>query len=75
MKTYGGVEVQLHYPWPLHYLQVSGQLHAPAALLPGKIPQYPLCRRLGRPQSRYGHHKVEKIILLLPGIEPRTSSP
>jgi hypothetical protein len=22
--------------WPRHYMEVSGQLHAPAALLPGK---------------------------------------
>jgi hypothetical protein len=24
--------------WPRHYMQVSGQLHAPAALPPGKEP-------------------------------------
>jgi hypothetical protein len=39
------------FSWPRHYLEVSGQLHAPAALLPG---EYPLDRRLGGPQSRSG---------------------
>jgi hypothetical protein len=35
---------------------VSGQRHAPAVIYPrGKDPQYPLYRRLGRPQSRSGH--------------------
>jgi len=38
MKTYWGVEV-------------SGQLHDPAALPLGKKPQYPLDRRLGRTQE------------------------
>jgi hypothetical protein len=36
MKTYGGVEVQLHISWPRHYIEVSGQLHAPATLPLGK---------------------------------------
>jgi len=31
---------------------MSGQLHAPAALSPGKESLYPLNRRLGGPQSR-----------------------
>jgi hypothetical protein len=35
-------------------LEVSGQLHAPAALPRGKSPRYPLDRRLGGPQSRSG---------------------
>jgi hypothetical protein len=35
---------------------VSGQLHAPAALPPGKSSRYPLYRRLGGPQSRSGRH-------------------
>jgi hypothetical protein len=42
---------------------VSGQLHAPAALPPGKrVPQYPLDRRLGGPQSRSGRLEEEKIL-------------
>jgi len=32
-------------------MEVSGQLHVPAASPPGKNPWYPLDRRLGRPQS------------------------
>jgi hypothetical protein len=39
---------------PRHYMGVSGQRHAPAALLPpGKGPPVPIVqRRLGGPQSR-----------------------
>jgi hypothetical protein len=33
---------------------VSGQLHALAALLLGKVPQYPLNKRLGGPQNQSG---------------------
>jgi hypothetical protein len=28
--------------WPRHYMEVSGQLHAPAALPPGKEPLVPV---------------------------------
>jgi hypothetical protein len=42
------------FSWLRHYLEVSGQLHAPAALPPGKKPRYPLDRRLSGPQSRSG---------------------
>jgi hypothetical protein len=35
---------------------VSGQLHAPAALPPGKSPRYSFYRRLGGPQSRSGRY-------------------
>jgi hypothetical protein len=34
-------------------------------------PQYPLYRRLGRPQSRSVPNREEKNFLPLPGIEPR----
>jgi hypothetical protein len=50
---------------------MSGQLHAPAALSSGKQPQYPLCRRLGGPQSQSGRYEEEKCFLPLKGIEPR----
>jgi hypothetical protein len=36
-------------------MEVSGQLHAPVALPPGKSPWYHLGRRLGEPQSLSGH--------------------
>jgi hypothetical protein len=40
---------------PRYYVEVSGQFHAPAAFYPlVKDPRYPLDRRLGGPQSRYG---------------------
>jgi hypothetical protein len=42
-------------------LEVSGQLHAPAALPPGKRPRYPFYRRLGGPQSRSGRYGEVKI--------------
>jgi hypothetical protein len=43
-------------------MEVSVQLHALAALTPGKILRYQLDRRLGGPQNRSGE---EKIFLLL----------
>jgi hypothetical protein len=39
-----------------------------------KISHYPLDRRRGRPQSRFGRCEVEKNPLPLPGNEPRPSS-
>jgi hypothetical protein len=51
-----------HY-CPRHWFEVSGQLHAPAALSPVKEPPpYTLYRRLGGPQSRSGRCGEEKII-------------
>jgi hypothetical protein len=49
-------------------MEVGGQRHGPAALLPGKKP-YPLYRRLGGPKSRSG--RVRKISPP-PGFYPRT---
>jgi hypothetical protein len=58
--TYGSAEgrgcIALTHSRPRHYMRVSGQRHAPAALYPwGKDLRYPLYRRLGGPQSRSGH--------------------
>jgi hypothetical protein len=50
-------------------MDVSGQLHAPAALAQGKIPWYPLVRRLGGPQSRSGCRGEEKNSQPLSGLE------
>jgi len=36
----------------------------------GKSPQYLLDRRLGGPQSHYGHGGEEKNLQPLPGIKP-----
>jgi len=35
----------------------------------GKSPQYPLERKLGGPQSRFGHGSEEKNSQPLPGLE------
>jgi hypothetical protein len=50
---------------------VGGRRHAPAALLPGKT-RYPLYRRLGGPQSRFGW--VRKM-WPPPGFDHRTVQP
>jgi hypothetical protein len=42
MKTYGGVEVYLHHSLPQQQMEVNGQLHVPAALLPRKPPAVPI---------------------------------
>jgi hypothetical protein len=43
-------------------LEVCGQLHASAALLPRKSSRYPLHRRLYSPQNRSGRHGDGKIL-------------
>jgi hypothetical protein len=35
-ETCGGVDVYLHHSRPRHCMEVSGQPHAPVALIPGK---------------------------------------
>jgi hypothetical protein len=49
---------------------VRGQVCVPAVLPREKSSQYPLDRRLGRPQIRYGRCREEKI-LDLPGLNLR----
>jgi hypothetical protein len=51
-------------------MQVSGQLHSPAALSPGKEPRYLLDRRLSGPQNRSGLGGEEKNSQPQPGFEP-----
>jgi hypothetical protein len=52
---------------------VSGQRHTPATLNPwGKDPRYPLDRRLGGLLNRSVTEARGKILLPLPGIEPRS---
>jgi hypothetical protein len=51
--------------------EVGGQSYDPATLPPGKT-RYPLYRRLGGPQGRYG--RVRKMSPL-PGFELRTVQP
>jgi hypothetical protein len=57
-------------------MEVSGQLHAPTGLPPGKeslVPQ--LDRRLSGPQSRSGGGSEEKSYQPLPGIETHIIQP
>jgi len=51
---------------------MGGQPHAPAALPPGNETRYPLYRRLGGPQGRYG--RVQKFSPP-PGFDPRIFQP
>jgi hypothetical protein len=50
-------------------MEVSGQLHAPAALPPGKQTLVHIGRRLGGPQSRSGCGGEEKNSQPVPGFE------
>jgi hypothetical protein len=56
-------------------MEVSGQLHASAALSPGNSHWYPLDRKLGWPQSRSGHGGEEINYQPLPGLEPAIIQP
>jgi hypothetical protein len=42
MKAYGEWMYRSTFSWPRHWLEVSGQLHAQAALPPGKEPSVPI---------------------------------
>jgi hypothetical protein len=55
-------------------MEMSGNLHAQAALFARKEPLNPLEKSLDEPQSRSGHGDEEKI-LSLHGTEPRSPSP
>jgi hypothetical protein len=50
-------------------MELSGRIHAPATLPPGKERWYLLDRRLAGPQGRSGRCDEEKNSLLPPGIE------
>jgi hypothetical protein len=47
MTTYWGVELQFHHSWPGHWMEMSGQLHDPAAL-PSEEPQVLIEDEIGR---------------------------
>jgi hypothetical protein len=53
-------------------MEVSGQLHDPAALPPGKSPWYPRDRRLGGPHCHSGRGGIEKIPNPYRESNPRT---
>jgi hypothetical protein len=52
-------------------MEVSGQLHLPPALHWSKSPQYPLNKRMGGLHIRPGRFAEKKILLPLPGTQPR----
>jgi hypothetical protein len=54
---------------------VSGQLHAPAVLLPAKKPRYPLVGRLGVTHSRSERGGEEKKSLFYPFQESNPGRP
>jgi hypothetical protein len=56
-------------------MEVSGQLHVPATLFPGKEGSKPLHRGLGGPQSRPRHFGEERHVFLLPKFEVLTIQP
>jgi hypothetical protein len=56
-------------------MEVSVQLHALAALPPGKSPWYPLNRGLGGPQSQYRHSGEDKNSQPLLRLEPPIIQP
>jgi hypothetical protein len=47
MKMYGVVELLLHHSWTWHYKELSGQLHSPAAVTPGRKPLVPIALEAG----------------------------
>ena len=63
--------VALLFLYRLRWMGVSGQLHAPAALLPGRN-RYPLYWRLGGPQGRSGRWRK---VSPPPGFSLRTDNP
>jgi len=57
-------------------MEMSGQLHAPAALSQGNCPRCPLDRMVGGLQNRSGRGSEErKKSLPVPGIDLRSFSP
>jgi hypothetical protein len=68
MKAYEEVDVQIH-SFLTSALDGRGQLHAPAALSPGKSPWYTLDRRVGG--TRAGPDMKKRNFLTLPGLELR----
>jgi hypothetical protein len=47
MKTSVRVEINLHHSWPRHWMEVIGQLHAPAAVPQGKLRAVPIGQEAG----------------------------
>jgi hypothetical protein len=56
-------------------MEVSGQLHAPTALPPGKERLVPFQQEAGGPQNRSERGGEKKNSQPLPGLEPPPPSP
>jgi hypothetical protein len=62
MKTYGGVDVQIHVYLTLALVGGKWSASRPDRFTPGeRAPVYALDRRLGGPQSQSGRRGEEKI--------------
>jgi len=72
MDTYGELKYSSTHCLPHHWMDVSGQLHSPVALSPGKDNLYSLDRKLGGPRS--GRGGEEKNRQPLPSIEACSSN-
>jgi hypothetical protein len=73
MKALGGEEIYLLLILNLGTRWGEWLASRPGrTLAPGKVPRYPLCRRLGMPQSRSGHKRLEENPFTSAGIEPRS---
>jgi hypothetical protein len=68
MKKYGSGDIASPF-LTLILGGIGGQLHASAALPPGRKPRYLLVRRLSKPQSKLGRCGVQKNLLPLPPIK------
>ena len=75
MKAYEGVEVWLHsfFTSVLDGSELSTS--SPGHFFSVKEPQCPLNKRLGDPQSQFGHFEEWKNLLFLPGFKPCISQP
>jgi hypothetical protein len=76
MKAYGEWMYRSKFSWPRHYLKVSGQLHAMAALPSGKEPWLPIAYEVE--WSPEPVRTMWRKFLTLPGTRtpnPRPSSP
>jgi hypothetical protein len=76
MKTYGGVEEQLHAFLTSGLDTGEWSASSPGRFtLRGKNPRHPLNRRIGGPQSRSGRRGEKKNSQYLPEVEPQSYSP
>jgi hypothetical protein len=73
--TYSVVEVWRHSFLSLDFDGVDWSVLRPDNFNLGKQPRYPLNGKLGGPLHRSGRFGGEKILLTMPGLEPRIVQP